>query len=213
MEGESHRPENCIQLGKCVVRNLPPDLPAGTRVEVEYRYGGNGCVSVSARVPSVRQSAHVEIERELTRNLEDLATWKARLCGLVPPSSTTFAPAAEAVDPADRASVVKRLDSLCMKVGQAAVSLKVSEGIEPSRRSAAAAATELKRSQQALMHGREAAAGGRQHVGHHPFRRGLVAGPGGAAPGPGEERLRPRHARPRVRPRGVRPAASGARPG
>ena len=72
VEGESHRPEDCIKLGKCVVRNLPPDLPAGTSIEVEYRYGGNGCVSVSARVPSARLSAHVEIERELTRNLEDL---------------------------------------------------------------------------------------------------------------------------------------------
>ena len=85
VEGESHRPENCIKLGKCVVQNLPPDLPAGTPIEVEYRYGGNGCVSVSARVPSARQSAHVEIERALTRNLEDLPTWKARLCGLSSP--------------------------------------------------------------------------------------------------------------------------------
>ena len=128
VEGESHRPEDCIRLGKCVVQNLPPGLPAGTAIEVEYRYGGNGCVSVSARVPSARQSAHVEIERELTRNLEDLPTWKARLCGLVQPSSASFAPAAETVDPADRSSVVKRLDSLCMKVGQAAVAAEGSRG-------------------------------------------------------------------------------------
>ena len=150
VEGESHRPEDCIKLGKCVVQNLPADLPAGTSIEVEYRYGGNGCVSVSARVPSVRLSAHVELERELTRNLEDLGTWKARLCGLVQPASARFAPSAEAVDPADRGSVVKRLDSLCMKVGRAAVELKVPEGIEPARSSAVAAADELKRSQQAL---------------------------------------------------------------
>jgi hypothetical protein len=129
---------------------LPPDLPAGTSIEVEYRYGGNGCVSVSARVPSARESAHVEIERELTRNLEDLPTWKARLCGLVQPSSASFAPATEAVDAADRSSVVKRLDSLCMKVGLAAVRLKVPESIEQSRRSAVAAAAELKGSQKAL---------------------------------------------------------------
>ena len=150
VEGESHRPEDCITLGKCVVRNLPPDLPAGTSIEVEYRYGGNGCVSVAARVPSARQSAHVEIERELARNLEDLQTWKSRLCGLVQPSSDGFAPAAEAVDPADRSSVVKRLDSLCMKVGQAAVPLTVPEGIEQGRRTAVAAAAELSGSQKAL---------------------------------------------------------------
>jgi len=150
VEGESHRPEDCIKLGKCVVRNLPADLPAGTSIEVEYRYGGNGCVSVSARVPSVRLSAHVEIERALTRNLEDLPTWRARLCGQVQPSSANFAAEAQAVDPADPSSVVKRLDSLCMKVGQAAVQLKVPDGIEQSRLSALAAEAELKRSQKTL---------------------------------------------------------------
>ncbi len=150
VEGESHQPENCIKLGKCVVQNLPPDLPAGTPIEVEYRYGGNGCVSVSARVPSVRQSAHVEIERELTRNLEDLPTWKARLCGIGQSASANFAAEAPTVDPADRSSVVKRLDSLCMCVGQAVVQLKVPESVEPSRLFAVAAAVEFKRSQQEL---------------------------------------------------------------
>ena len=171
VEGESHQPENCIKLGKCVVRNLPPDLPAGTAIEVEYRYGGNGCVSVSARVPSARQSAHVEIERELTRNLEDLQTWKVRLCGLVQPSSASFAPAAEAVDPADRSSVVKRLDSLCMRVGQAVAPLKVPESIEQCRRSAVAAAAEVEGSGEGVKRSREATARGHQHFGHHPFRR------------------------------------------
>ncbi len=150
VEGESHRPEDCIKLGKCVVQNLPPDLPAGTRIEVEYRYGGNGCVSVSARVPSVRQSASVQIERQLTRNLEDLATWKDRLCGIVQPSSGGFAAAAEEVDPADRSSVVKRLDGLCMKVGRAAVKLQVPEAIEPCRRSTIQVAAELLRLEKML---------------------------------------------------------------
>jgi molecular chaperone DnaK len=150
VEGESHQPEDCIKLGKCVVQNLPPDLPAGTPIEVEYRYGGNGCVSVSARVPSVRQSASVQIERQLTRDLEDLATWKARLCGMVPPSSAGFAEAGEAVDPADRSSVVKRLDTLCMKVGRAAVQLKVPDGVEQSRHSAVMAAAELMRMEKTL---------------------------------------------------------------
>ena len=150
VEGESHRPEDCVKLGKCVVENLPPGLPAGTSIEVEYRYGSNGCLSVSARVPSARLSAHVEIAHELTRNLEDLQAWKARLCGLVQPSSTCFAPATAMVDPADRSSVVKRLDSLYMRLGQAAVQLKVPDSIEQSRCSAVAAAAALKRSQQAL---------------------------------------------------------------
>ena len=150
VEGESHRPEDCIQAGQ--VRGA--ELAAGSarrhddrgriplwrqRVRVGFRTGAHA-----------RQSARVEIERELTRNLEDLPTWKARLCGLARPSSDNFAADATTVDPADRSSVVKRLDSLCMKVGLAAVGLKLPEGIEQARCSAAASAADLKRSQKAL---------------------------------------------------------------
>ncbi|MEO2023980.1 MAG: Hsp70 family protein, partial [Pirellulaceae bacterium] len=38
VEGESRRPEECISLGKCVVRDLPAELPAGADVYVQYRY-------------------------------------------------------------------------------------------------------------------------------------------------------------------------------
>ena len=69
VEGESERPEDCIALGECVIRDLPPGLPQGTPIEVEYRYAANGRISVFARVPSVRYSAHVEINRDEVRNL------------------------------------------------------------------------------------------------------------------------------------------------
>ena len=64
VEGENHRPEDCISLGKCVVRDLPPGLPQGTPIEVEYTYAANGRISVSARVPTIRHSARVEIKRD-----------------------------------------------------------------------------------------------------------------------------------------------------
>jgi molecular chaperone DnaK len=38
VEGESDRPEACIALGECVVRDLPAGLPQNTPVEVEYAY-------------------------------------------------------------------------------------------------------------------------------------------------------------------------------
>lgn len=34
VEGESERPEHCIQIGECVIRNLPPGLPKGTKIEM-----------------------------------------------------------------------------------------------------------------------------------------------------------------------------------
>ena len=81
VEGESHRPEACIALGECVVRDLPPGLPKNTAVEVEYAYRADGRISVSARVPSIRYSQHVEIQRNAGRNLSDLDAWRSRLCG------------------------------------------------------------------------------------------------------------------------------------
>jgi molecular chaperone DnaK len=80
VEGESWRPEACITLGECVVRDLPPGLPQSTAVEVEYAYSADGRISVSARVPSIRYSQHVEIQRNAGRDLSNLDAWRARLC-------------------------------------------------------------------------------------------------------------------------------------
>lgn len=79
MEGESTRPDQCIQLGKCVIRDLPPDLPAGTKVEVRYQYGADGRISVSARVPVTRQSATVELQRVNASDLGSLEAWRSKL--------------------------------------------------------------------------------------------------------------------------------------
>ncbi len=80
VEGESQRPEACIALGECVVRDLPSNLPQNTEVEVEYAYGADGRISVSARVPSIRYSRRVEIQRNAGRDLSNLDAWRARLC-------------------------------------------------------------------------------------------------------------------------------------
>lgn len=81
VEGESDRPEDCIALGECVIRDLPPGLPPRTKIEVEYRYAANGRLSVLARVPSVRHSAYVEIKRDEQPNQEGLDAWRSRLLG------------------------------------------------------------------------------------------------------------------------------------
>jgi molecular chaperone DnaK len=81
VEGESHRPEDCVAIGECVVRNLPEGLPKGTPVHVKYSYAANGRITVSARVGASRQSARVEIERQRSNDLGSLATWRKRLLG------------------------------------------------------------------------------------------------------------------------------------
>jgi molecular chaperone DnaK (HSP70) len=153
VEGESERPEDCIALGQCIVRDLPAGLPQGTPIEVEYRYAANGRISVAARIPSVRFSAQVEIQRDEARELDDLPTWRARLLGRAPsparPSAGASAPFASAPPPipdlahADRPTLLKRLDALYARVGQLALGQLVPPPLARSQQAARAAASEL----------------------------------------------------------------------
>ena len=143
VEGENQRPEHCIALGQCVIRDLPPGLPAGTRVDVEYRYAANGRISVLARVPSVRQSAQVQIERDHQRDLEDLDAWRNRLAGGLPSAG------AAAEQATDRPSMIKRLDALYARAGTCAAKAEVPPKLDRSRRAALAAARQLEQAQAA----------------------------------------------------------------
>jgi molecular chaperone DnaK len=169
VEGESERPEDCIALGECIVRDLPPGLPQAAPIEVEYRYAANGRISVAARVPSVRFSAQVEIQRDESRSLDDLDTWRARLLGRSPSPPQSLAstpPPLPDAACADRPAMLKRLDALYARVGQIAVGLLVPPPLARSQQGAQAAAAELTQSQaklkeaerarQAVAHGAEA---------------------------------------------------------
>lgn len=149
VEGESERPEACIALGECVVRNLPAGLPQNTRVEVEYAYHANGRISVLARVPSIRHSQCVEIQRDNTHTLEDLEAWRGRLCGGAQTSGSRIG-ADGATAPSNRADVLKRLDSLYLSLGKLAVRLALPQTLARSRQNAQTAAAELVRTQASL---------------------------------------------------------------
>ncbi len=142
VEGESHRPEECISLGECVVRDLPSGLPQGTSVEVEYSYAANGRISVSARVPAIRQSAHVEIKRDHAGCLENLDTWRRILLKQPGETLKTPAPPASALNPNDPERVRKRLDELYMKLGGIAAGFTVPVALSNSQKAALQAAAE-----------------------------------------------------------------------
>ncbi len=117
IEGENPMPEHCISLGQCVVRDLPSGLPKGTRIEVEYQYGSNGRLSISARVPSARSSAHVQIERNHLKKLRDLPSWLNLIAGKEEEAPSDH----EEKDlpmVADRVNVRARLDELYVKIGE-----------------------------------------------------------------------------------------------
>jgi molecular chaperone DnaK (HSP70) len=142
-EGESHRPEECIQLGECHVRDLPPGLPRGTAVEVQFSYAASGLISVSARVG--RHSGHCEIHSQGPRDLGDLVTWRKKLLGRTPEIPATN-------DLHDGAGVLRGLDALYLKLGTAAVALKLRGPLARSQQTAAAAAEQRTRAQEQVRH-------------------------------------------------------------
>ena len=137
-------------------------LPKGTSVEVEYRYASNGRISISARVPTVRQSATLEIQHEQARNLMDLEHWRKKLCGTVAETAQA-ALAQRAMDgghaplePAERAALIKRLDEFYIRAGRAAIQAHLPAQLEKSQRAARAAEQECTRAAAELRRAEEA---------------------------------------------------------
>jgi molecular chaperone DnaK len=81
VEGESSNPKHCIQIGECVVSDLPPDLPKGTLVELSFSYKKDGTINVDARLPNARRSVQVQIKRQLQSDPSRFDYWVAVLTG------------------------------------------------------------------------------------------------------------------------------------
>lgn len=85
VEGESASPTDCVQLGKCVVRNLPTNLPAQTPIEVRFHYEENGRLTVSVRVQGTDKQLVHELTRENSLTQAQLDAWRKFVCGMGPP--------------------------------------------------------------------------------------------------------------------------------
>jgi molecular chaperone DnaK len=82
VEGESLSPDDCSQLGKCSVRNLPDGLPAQTPIEVRFRYEENGRLTVNVQVEGTAKQLQHEIARENSLTQEQLDSWRKHISGL-----------------------------------------------------------------------------------------------------------------------------------
>ena len=80
VEGESASPDECSQIGRCTVRELPNDLPAQTPIEVLFRYEENGRLTVLV-VCAEKELRH-EIHRENSLTQEQLDSWRQFVLGL-----------------------------------------------------------------------------------------------------------------------------------
>ncbi|HWB14257.1 MAG TPA: Hsp70 family protein [Pirellulales bacterium] len=81
VEGESPSPEACTPLGTCVIRDLPPHLPARSPVDVEFRYGADGRLAVQVAVAGTDRRAKQEITRDNSLSREQLDEWRKKITG------------------------------------------------------------------------------------------------------------------------------------
>jgi molecular chaperone DnaK len=84
VEGESPVPEDCASVGRCVVRKLPPDLPAQTPIEVRFHYEENGRLTVQVKVQGTDRTLQHELVRDHALTQEQLDRWREFISGLPP---------------------------------------------------------------------------------------------------------------------------------
>ncbi len=75
VEGESERPDACIQVGVCTIENLPPNLPAGSPVQVSYTYLANGQLHVTGQLLGQQSGATTVFQRDNAMADEELRQW------------------------------------------------------------------------------------------------------------------------------------------
>ena len=84
VEGESPSADDCTQIGRCTVRDLPPGLPAQSSVDVLFHYEPNGRLKVRVTVPGTDRQVETEIVRENSLAKEHLDGWRQHICQMPP---------------------------------------------------------------------------------------------------------------------------------
>ena len=76
IEGGDSSGGNATKIGKCVIQDLPPNLPAGTPVDVAFTYSDDGRLTVKAKLPTLGKTAILVIERASGLNEEQVQQWE-----------------------------------------------------------------------------------------------------------------------------------------
>ncbi|MDO4575940.1 MAG: Hsp70 family protein [Planctomycetia bacterium] len=84
VEGESSSPENCTFIGSCRIPQLPPMLPAGTEIQVVFRYEPDGRLYVNVKIPSINAAITEEFNRENNLPKTLLDGWRKYISGADP---------------------------------------------------------------------------------------------------------------------------------
>jgi molecular chaperone DnaK len=84
VEGESASPDDCTQIGRCTIRNLPPNLPEQSPVDVVFQYEPNGRLKVRVTVAESESKVETEFARENSLPKEHLDGWRRYISGAEP---------------------------------------------------------------------------------------------------------------------------------
>ncbi len=95
IEGGDSSGNNSTAIGKCQVKGLPENLPAKTPVQVTFKYGSDGRLTVQASLPTIGKDAEMTIQRAAGLSEETIAKWLDLVESGLPDSSveTPAAPA------------------------------------------------------------------------------------------------------------------------
>jgi molecular chaperone DnaK len=76
IEGGDASGNNATAIGRCVVQDLPDNLPAGTPVDVAFTYSDDGRLTVRARLPTLGKAATLVVERASGLSDRQVKDWE-----------------------------------------------------------------------------------------------------------------------------------------
>lgn len=81
VEGESKSPDECSQVGRCTVHDLPPNLPARSPVEVEFTYTESGRLRINVVVQGSNKRLQQTVASDNRLSATDLKAWRKAVSG------------------------------------------------------------------------------------------------------------------------------------
>lgn len=82
VEGESSNPEECSQIGRCAIWDLPEQLPIGTLIEIRFKYEENGRLGIKVKIGTEeKKSFQYEVQRPNSLTVEQLESWRDYISG------------------------------------------------------------------------------------------------------------------------------------
>ena len=76
VEGESANPENCSEVGRCSIWDIPDNLPVGSEIEVQFGYRENGRLKVTVQVEGHPKPFTQKINRPNSLTPQQLDSWR-----------------------------------------------------------------------------------------------------------------------------------------